>query len=209
MNEKGQEKAGFGATVLRALSLIYKYTYLCVHVDIPDPQTHLLPLQLISSPAAVWGLDRGDSPRCDCPTRLWVTSQETTMLGKPGPSCGYCKSSVGTCPWLGFQPDGGVDSARGCGVCPLPPNQDREADGLSDTRESWMDSDAETRMFGWKSSYPASQGRAEQSRITQCSASPAQPAALELLSSWEALGSKRQSFFLSGWCSCAPKKTHF
>lgn len=42
MNEKGQEKEGFGATVLRALSLIYKYTYLCVHVDIPDPQTHLL-----------------------------------------------------------------------------------------------------------------------------------------------------------------------
>lgn len=57
------------------------------------------------------------------------------MLGKPGPSCGYCKSSVGTCPWLGFQPDGGVGSAQGCGVCPLSPNQGGEDVALSDTRE--------------------------------------------------------------------------
>lgn len=37
-------------------------------------------------------------------------------------------------------------------------------------RKSWPDSDAEAWVFGWKSSYPAAQGRAEQSRAErECS----------------------------------------
>lgn len=94
------------------------------------------------------GHSQNDSPRCDCPTWSWVTSQEATMLGKPGPSCGCCKSSVGTCPWLGFRPDGGVDSAQGCGVCPLSPHQDAGADALGDHKgvtESWR----HTQSPGW------------------------------------------------------------
>lgn len=104
MNEKkGQEKEGLRATVLGALSYRARYInihiYIYVDVDIPDPQTHLLPWQLIAHSAAVWrmGQSQRDSSGSDFPTWLWVTSQETTTLGKPKPNCGYCKSPVRTC----------------------------------------------------------------------------------------------------------------
>lgn len=33
--------------------------------------------------------------------------------------------------------------------------------------KSWLDPDAKTWVFGWKSSYPAAQGRAEQGKAEQ------------------------------------------
>lgn len=119
---------------------------------------------------------------CDCPTWLWVTSQAATRLGKPGPSCGCCKSSVGTWPCLAFHPDGGVGSAQGCGVCPCHQTRmervmlsaTRECLSLGDTHtQLCVNSDAEVWMFGWKSSSPASQGRAEQNHSVLSRPSPA------------------------------------
>lgn len=61
MNEKGQKKEGLRVIVPGALSHRARYInihiYKCLYVDIPDPQTLLLPLQLISSSAAVRSWD--------------------------------------------------------------------------------------------------------------------------------------------------------
>lgn len=101
MHEKGQ-KESLRASVVGGPS--YKARYINIHiyiykyVDIPDPQTHFFPLQLIASSAAVWsmGQSQHDSSGSDFPW-LRVTSQEAPTLGKPKPNCGYCKTSVRTC----------------------------------------------------------------------------------------------------------------
>lgn len=174
------------------MSLIYKYTYLCKcgcgHSGSSDSPPSTAAYQQPSC-----SLEHGQSQRgslgCDCPTWLWVMLQEATMLAKPGPSCGYCKSSVGTCPWLGFQPDGGVDSAQGCGVCPRHQTRtERVMLSHEGVPEPWR----HAQSPGWTlmlrcgclaGNPPVQHLRGEQSRITQCSASPAQPEATQLLGS--------------------------
>lgn len=191
-----------------------------MYVGILDPQTHLLPLQVIAGSAAVWSMGRSQhgTSRSDFPTWPWVTSQEAVTLGQPKPNCGYCKSSARICTSLA-----GLSAWVQHGDVVAVPLHHTQLVGLMllvTIRESLSLGDPRLchgPRPGWTlmlthgclaGNLPIQQHR-EQSKHTQCSANPAQPTALKLLRPWEELGSKSENSSLSGWCFCSPKKAQF
>lgn len=163
-----------------------------MYVDILDPHTHLLPLQVTASSAAVWsmGQSQHDSSRSDFPTWPWVMSQEAVTLGKPKPNCGYCKSSVRTYTSLSglsaWVQHGNVVAVplhyiRLVGLMLLFPTIESLSLGGSclchGPGPGWILMLTHGCLAG---NLPIQQLR-EQSRNARCSANPAQPTALKLL----------------------------